>query len=215
MQVIRDNWAVAIGYLPLGFAFGALMTQAGFQWYWTPIFSIVIYAGSMEFLALSMVTAGTGPLSAALAAFMVNFRHIFYGLTFPRDSISSPWGRAYSVYALTDEAYAILSGRHDYSGRYVLGTQVFLHALWVGSGIIGALAPLPTIAGLEFALAALFIALAVEAYRANPNPVLLVAAAVLALLSPSLILALVGYFLLALIQGPRAGRSKIIEVRDA
>ena len=72
-----------MGLVPLGLAFGVLIIQTGFDWWWAPIFSIVIYAGSMEFLAISMVTSGVGPVSAALTGFMVNFRHIFYGLSFP------------------------------------------------------------------------------------------------------------------------------------
>lgn len=50
---IKDSWAVAIGLIPLGLAFGLLMVQTGFAWWWTPIFSIVVYAGSMEFLAIA------------------------------------------------------------------------------------------------------------------------------------------------------------------
>ena len=75
---IKDIWLVGLGLIPLGLAFGVLMTQTGFAWWWTPIFSFVIYAGSMEFVALNMVLTGVGPASAALTGFMVNFRHIFY-----------------------------------------------------------------------------------------------------------------------------------------
>ena len=78
---LKDLWVVGLGLIPLGLAFGLVMTQAGFAWWWTPIFSIVIYAGSMEFLAVQLVSAGVGPLSAAVTGFMVNFRHIFYGLS--------------------------------------------------------------------------------------------------------------------------------------
>lgn len=106
---LKDLWVVGLGLIPLGLAFGLVMTQAGFAWWWTPIFSVVIYAGSMEFLAVQLVSAGVGPLSAAVTGFMVNFRHIFYGLTFPRHRISSSLGRAYSTYALTDETYAVIS----------------------------------------------------------------------------------------------------------
>ena len=46
---VRDAWVVGLGLIPLGMAFGLLMTQAGFAWWWTPVFSVVILAGSMEF----------------------------------------------------------------------------------------------------------------------------------------------------------------------
>ena len=61
---VRASWTVALGLLPLGLAFGLLVSQSGFAWWWTPVFSFVIYAGSMEFLAISLVTGGVAPLSA-------------------------------------------------------------------------------------------------------------------------------------------------------
>ena len=106
-----DAWTVGLGLVPLGLAFGLLITQSGFSWWWAPILSLVIYAGSMEFLAIGMITAGVGIIPAAVTGFMVNFRHIFYGLTFPRHLIRNFWARAYSTYALTDESYAIVSAR--------------------------------------------------------------------------------------------------------
>ena len=166
---IKDTWAAALGLIPLGLAFGLLMVQSGFSWWWTPIFSIVIYAGSMEFLAISMVTGGVSALSSLLTGFMVNFRHIFYGLTFPRHHIRSRVGRAYSTYALTDETYAIVSSLPTDdrpTGARILTIQIFCQALWVGGGIVGALAGqvIPsTVQGMEFALVALFVVLAMEA----------------------------------------------------
>ena len=179
---IAEAWPVAIGLVPLGLAFGVLVTQTGFAWWWTPVFSILVYAGSMEFLAIGLVMAHTGLLGSAVTAFMVNFRHIFYGLTFPRDVIGARpggsrvlrWlGRAYSTYALTDEAYAIASARQPgmpLRGARLLTIQLFCQLSWVVSGIVGALAGrgLPEgLVGFEFALTALFTVLAMDAFRLN------------------------------------------------
>lgn len=202
---LKDAWAVGLGLIPLGLAFGLLMTQVGFAWWWTPIFSVLIYAGSMEFLAINLVLAGVGPLSTALTAFMVNFRHIFYGLTFPRDLIRSRAGRAYSTYALTDESYAIASARAPRTGRQVLTVQLFCQSMWVLPGILGALVgeiiP-PGIQGMEFALVALFVVLAWETFRNNRDlslPLLAGGLAVLiGLVAPAqtLMIALSAYFLI-------------------
>ena len=86
---IRQTLPVGMGLIPLGLAFGLLIAQTGFSWWWAPIFSFVVYAGSMEFLAVGLVMAHTGLLGCAVTSFMVNFRHVFYGLTFPRDRIQS------------------------------------------------------------------------------------------------------------------------------
>ena len=172
-----DAWTVGLGLVPLGLAFGLLITQSGFSWWWAPILSLVIYAGSMEFLAIGMITAGVGIIPAAVTGFMVNFRHIFYGLTFPRHLIRNFWARAYSTYALTDESYAIVSARaaaddgHRMTASRMLSIQVVCQLAWVLPGIIGALAgtALPdTITGMDFALTALFLVLAWESF-ASPQ----------------------------------------------
>jgi len=204
---IRDSWAVALGLIPLGLAFGLLLTQMGFAWWWAPIFSLLIYAGSMEFLALNLVTAGVGPVSAAVTGFMVNFRHIFYGLTFPRDLVRGGAGRAYSTYALTDESYAIASARRPRSGVQVLTIQAFCQSMWVLPGIVGALVGevIPAgIQGMEFALVALFVVLAWETFRNSRDLSLVLIAGGLAvlvgLMAPAslLMIALSAYFLLLL-----------------
>lgn len=204
---LKETWAVGLGLVPLGLAFGLLMTQSGFAWWWTPIFSIIIYAGSMEFLALNLVVAGVGPVSAAVTGLMVNFRHIFYGLTFPRHQITSVPGRAYSTYALTDESYAIVSARPPgpISGTRILTIQLICQSLWVVPGIIGALVgeviP-PGLQGMEFALTALFVVLTWESFRNNQDfslPLTAIALAIIAgIIAPQqmLVLALIAYFLI-------------------
>ena len=209
---IKDTWAAALGLIPLGLAFGLLMVQSGFSWWWTPIFSIVIYAGSMEFLAISMVTGGVSALSSLLTGFMVNFRHIFYGLTFPRKRINSPVGKAYSTYALTDETYAIVSAlprEERLSGTRILSIQIFCQILWVGGGLVGALAGqvIPSsVEGMEFALVALFVVLAMDSFRNNQDLSLPLSAAALGILAAFitpgqlLMVSLSAYFLLLIIR---------------
>lgn len=202
---LKETWAVGLGLVPLGLAFGLLMTQSGFAWWWTPIFSIIIYAGSMEFLALNLVTAGVGPISAAVTGLMVNFRHIFYGLTFPRHRVTSTTGKVYSTYALTDESYAIVSARPagPVSGIRILTIQLFCQSLWVIPGIIGALVgeTIPQgLQGMEFALTALFVVLTWEAFRNNRDfslPLTAITLTIIAgLLAPEqmLVIALTLYF---------------------
>ncbi|KQB87017.1 AzlC family ABC transporter permease [Corynebacterium lowii] len=208
---IADTWTVGLGLIPLGLAFGMLMVQSGYAWWWTPIFSIVIYAGSMEFLAISLVGAGIGPFSAAVTGFMVNFRHLFYGLTFPREAIRSKAGQAYSTYALTDESYAVASAHPpgSLSGARVLTIQVFCQLLWVIPGILGVLLGQiipPNIQGMDYALTALFIVLAWESFQNNKDfslPLISGALAILAaFIAPGqlLMVALLLYFLILILR---------------
>lgn len=172
---IKDSWAVGIGLVPLGLAFGLLMVQTGFDWWWTSIFSIMVYAGSMEFLAIPMVLNNTSVAASIITGFMVNFRHMFYGLTFPRHRINSGPGKVYSTYALTDESYAIVSAMPrdlQLTGPRILSIQILCQLAWVGGGIIGALAGQiipPNLEGLEFALVALFVVLMMDSFKNNQD----------------------------------------------
>ncbi|MCZ9292556.1 AzlC family ABC transporter permease [Corynebacterium lehmanniae] len=207
---LRDTWLVALGLIPLGLAFGLLMTQSGFAWWWTPIFSTVIYAGSMEFLAIDMVLTGVGPVTSAITGFMVNFRHLFYGLTFPRSEIRRGVPSAYATYALTDEVYAITSTLRDRSsGPRLLTISVVCQIAWVASGLVGALAGAVIPAGVEgfdFALTALFAVLAFEAFQVSRDlsaPLIaggLALAAAVVLPGQVIIVALVSYFLVLLLR---------------
>ncbi|WP_338026629.1 AzlC family ABC transporter permease [Corynebacterium haemomassiliense] len=207
---LRDTWLVALGLVPLGLAFGLLMTQSGFAWWWTPIFSTVIYAGSMEFLAIDMVLTGVGPVTSAITGFMVNFRHLFYGLTYPRSEIRRGVPSAYATYALTDEVYAITSTLRDRpSGTRLMTITVVCQIAWVASGIVGALAGAVIPAGVEgfdFALTALFAVLAFEAFQASRDlsaPLIaggLALAAAVVLPGQVILVALVSYFLVLVLR---------------
>ena len=224
---LKGLWVVGLGLIPLGLAFGLVMTQAGFAWWWTPIFSIIIYAGSMEFLAVQLVSAGVGPLSAAVTGFMVNFRHIFYGLTFPRHHISSRLGRAYATYALTDETYAVISSlppstRATLTGTHILTTEIVCQFLWVIPGILGALLGVvipPEVKGMDFALTALFVVLAYESFVSNRDfslPITATAIAIVfAIIAPSwlLMIALTTYFLVLVLRYSMPTVDRALELR--
>lgn len=72
---------VMVGYLFLGVAFGVLLQKNGYGVFWAILMSAVIYAGSMQFLAINFLTPGVGVLSIIFMTLMVNIRHIFYGLS--------------------------------------------------------------------------------------------------------------------------------------
>ena len=185
---LRDTVGVGLGLFPIGMAFGLLVVQSGLSWWWAPAFSVAIYAGSMEFLMLGLVTAMTPLASIAATTFLVNSRHLFYALSFPRHRVRGRFARAYCTYALTDEAYALTSTlpEEEASSDRIVAIAVLCQSYWVLGGITGALtgAALPDdVRGLGFALVALFVVLAIDAIRATrdvPTPVLAVAAGLLA-----------------------------------
>lgn len=171
-RALQLSLPVGIGLLPLGIALGVLVVQQGLSPWWAMAFTSLIYAGSLEFIAVGMVAAMTPLLYIALTALLVNFRHIFYALSFPLHKVHSPLARFYSMFALTDEAYAmsVTTNPKALSGRVIVLSQIFLHSYWVGGAILGATAGqwIPdSVVGLDFALTALFVVLSIEAMRAQ------------------------------------------------
>ncbi len=195
---------VGLGLFSLGLAFGLVVVHAGLAWWWATVFTAVVYAGSLEFLLVGLAVAATPLLQVAATTLIVNLRHVFYALSFPLDRVDRWWAKAYSTYALTDEAYAVTAADPgEWTSRRILLVQIIFQVAWVSGATIGALVgtalPVERVQGLDFALTALFVVLAIDAYRARPDPVFACCAAVCAvvawLLAPGqmLVWAFVGY----------------------
>lgn len=78
----RQSVPVMLGYIFLGIAFGLLLQDAGYSFWWALLSSVVIYAGSMQFVLVTLLTGGAGLFYAAIMTLFINGRHIFYGLSF-------------------------------------------------------------------------------------------------------------------------------------
>lgn len=166
---IKDSFAAGLGMFPLGIAFGLLVVQSGLPWWVAPALSLAGFAGSLELLVIGMMTALTPLATIALTTLLVNFRHVFYSFTFPVHVAKSPWAKAYSVYAMIDEAYAVTAAsKGPWTGRRLISMQVAFQVYWVGGGLagLGIATLLPArIEGLEFALCALFATLTLDAVK--------------------------------------------------
>ena len=186
-----DTVSVGVGMFPLGAAFGLLVVQSGLDWWWALIFSLLVYAGSMEFLAVALVVVVTPLPQLALTTLLVNFRHVFYALSFPLSRVRGRAGKAYSMYALTDEAYALTAGRPGVplGSARILWLQLFCQGYWVAGSVVGALLGswlAIELIGLAFTLTALFVVLAMDAVRVErdlPSPVLAFCCALFALVA--------------------------------
>src|SRR5690554_3163656 len=162
---------VAMGYIPLGMVFGFLFVQAGASWWLAVLASLVVYAGASQFAMIPMLAAGLPLASLAVAALVINMRHIFYGLSLLKDRLANFFLRWCLVFALTDETYSVITASRP---RPAASQMVFLAGInqgwWTLGTIIGAGlgAQLPvSLNGLDFALAALFAILTAEQWRVN------------------------------------------------
>ena len=177
---------IGLAFIPLGMALGFLVVHAGLSWWWAPVFAAVIYAGSLEFLMVAMAATAAPIATVALTSFVVNSRHMFYALSFPLDRVRGIWAKLYSTYTLSDEAYAVAVSPEakTWTTRPILVMQLSFQLLWVtGAGIGGVLGealPIERLRGLDFALTALFIVLAIDAYKQRPDRLTAVAGGVCA-----------------------------------
>ena len=107
----RQSVPVMLGYIFLGIAFGLLLQNAGYDFVWAFCASLFIYAGSMQFVLVNLLTAGAGLLYTAVMTLFINGRHIFYGLSFVEKYKKMGKAYPYMVFSLTDETYSVLCGR--------------------------------------------------------------------------------------------------------
>ena len=171
-----DTLPVMTGYVFLGFGFGILMHQSGYGVLWAGAMSLFIYAGSMQYVAVGLLTSGAGLLTAALTTFVVNARHLFYGISMVDAYKGSGRKKPYLIFALTDETYSLVSKNQVPSGisrhGYCLLVSAFDHLYWVSGTLLGSLAgsliPI-NYEGIEFVLTALFVAIFVEQWLSTKN----------------------------------------------
>lgn len=157
------------GYVFLGFGFGILMQRSGFGVLWAIAMSLFIYAGSMQYVAVSLLTSGASLLTTALTTFVVNARHLFYGISMIDAYKHTGRKKPYLIFGLTDETYSLVSRNQipveGSKNHYFFWVTLFDHLYWITGTVLGSLVGtlLPiNYEGVEFALTALFVTIFVE-----------------------------------------------------
>lgn len=200
-RVFLDTLPVMTGYLFLGIGFGILLQQqAGKGFAWSAAMGIFVFAGSAQYLTVGLLAAGASLASTALAVFLLNARHIFYGISLV-DTYKDFKGKPYLIFALTDETYSLVTQNQPPEGmsknKYCLLVSALDHSYWILGCCMGALAgnliPI-NYEGVEFVLTAMFVTLLTEQWLTNKNHT----AAILGVVCTALSLLLLGkeYFLI-------------------
>ena len=167
---------VLTGYLFIGIAFGVMYAEKGYSFLWAALMSILVYAGSGQYLAVNFFVPGFSLFQVVFLTFMVNVRHVFYGLSLLERFNKMGKARWYMIFGLTDETYSLLcttkipEGVDE--GKFLFAISLLNQSYWVAGSIIGAVAGalLPISSeGIDFAMTALFVVIFVEQWMEVKN----------------------------------------------
>ena len=214
---VADSSVVMLGIAVLGLGLGIILNAHGLPIWTAPLLSALVFAGSVEFLMVGMISGGASVASIALTVFLVNARHLVYGLSYPLHSVKGFWAKALAIHTLCDEAFAVNSGpdRNERSGARILWVNTLIYVSWILSVVLGYVLGasfLNDLKGVDFVMVAIFTVLAMDGYRANPDRVtalfVAISAAVALIFAPSsfLVVALGSYVVLLLARFPVAKR---------
>ncbi len=191
-QGARDMLPMLLGAIPFGIIFGSLAGAAGLSVWQTLGMSLLVFAGSAQFIALSLLGAGVGLAVLLLTTAVVNLRHALYSASlqpFVRH-LPARW-RVPLAFWLTDEAYAVVQHRYaelDASPNkhwYFLGAALAMYVNWQLCTLVGVIfgQNVPNLGawGLDFAMLATFIGIVVPMLRNRPQVAAALSAAAVAL----------------------------------
>lgn len=161
---------VLTGYVVLGFGFGIILKSAGYGIFLAFAMSLLIYAGSMQYVAVGLLTGGASVITAVLTTLMVNARHLFYGISMLSKYKHTGKRKPYLIFALTDETYSLVCNDNpavapEQQANYYFFVSLLNHTYWIIGSVAGAVAGTLikfNSEGIDFALTALFLTVFLE-----------------------------------------------------
>ena len=163
---------IMFSYLFLSMAFGIMMNQAGFPFYWAYLVSLTVYTGAFQFDIISFLSAGAGITTIALTALAMNCRHMFYGVTFLKEFKSMGKRYPYMIFSLTDETYALycsLEYPEELDHHQVMFDIAWLSCVYwligtLGGALLGQIIPFD-FEGVDFCMTALFVTILIDQWK--------------------------------------------------
>lgn len=163
---------VLMGYPAIGIAFGLMLQEIGYNFIWAFFMSLTIYAGSGQYLGVTLLGTAASLGTVAVMTLLINFRHLVYGLSMLEKFRGMGPRKLYMIFSLTDETYALLSSARAPVGvdprNFYFAIALLDQSYWILGSVIGAVAgaliPFST-EGVDFAMTALFVVIAVDQWR--------------------------------------------------
>lgn len=173
-EALKDSKPTAFGYLLVGGAFGLLFQSLNLHWIYGILMSVTVYAGFAQFVAIPILAAQGSLFSIAIATFLVNLRHIFYGIVFLDKFKYNKFIKSYLIFGLTDECFSIISAKNKITNpKYEATIVILCHIYWIFGTLIGVflhqkLADID-INFMFFSLVALFAILTIDSFKINKD----------------------------------------------
>lgn len=162
---------IMCSYLFVSVAYGIMMEEAGFHWYYSLLVSMTVYTGAFQFVFVTLLSGGASFLTIALTAFLMNSRQSFYALTFVDEFSHMGKRKLYMIHTMTDETYAVncsLTEQGEKRHGIVFLVAFFSRCYWmigaVLGGVLGQLLPFD-MKGIDFCMTALFVIIFIEQWE--------------------------------------------------
>ncbi len=167
---------VMTGYVFLGMGYGILMNNIGYGLGWTVLMSLLIFAGSIQYVSIALFTSAFNPLYTLLLTLMVNARHLFYGVSMLERYKGAGRLKPYLIFGLTDETFSLLSAVNPPDEIDRKWFQFFVtlldHSYWVAGSALGSLVGSVinfNTKGLDFVLTAFFTVIFIDQWKTTKN----------------------------------------------
>ena len=172
----KQSVPIMAGYIVLGMGFGVFLESKGYGVLWAIAMSVFIYAGSMQYVAINLITGGASLIATALMTLMVNARHLFYGISMLDKYKNTGKYKPYLIFALTDETYSLVCSGTIPEGvdrnKYYFLVSLFDQIYWVIGSVIGSVVGSVlnfNTAGIDFSMTALFLVVFVEQWKSTKD----------------------------------------------
>ena len=173
-QVIKTAFLKSVpilcSYLFVSMAYGMMMENAGFHWYYSLLASMTIYTGAFQFVLISFLSSSASIVTIAVTALLMNSRQTFYSVSFLDTFRSMGKKKLYMIHTMTDETYAVNCSLENTEARkeIIFWIAFFSRCYWmigaVLGGVIGRLLPFD-LEGIDFCMTALFVIIFLEQWE--------------------------------------------------
>lgn len=177
-EALKDSLNILPGYIVLGIGFGVLLKARGYGFLMCLFMSGLIYAGSMQYVGIDLLSVGASLITTFFMTIMVNIRHLFYGVGMLEKYNNLKRHKLYNIFALTDETFSIVCNRKVEDEDYYFFLSLLDHTYWITGSLIGNvlgdILPFNYI-GIDFSMTALFIVIVISQWENSKDnlPVIL------------------------------------------